>query len=147
MTPPKGPLASPETAQPPMGPEARTLLASPIGDKLVGPLMQMQQQQQMGQAAGQIRSMLQKLAAGLKDTDPIKAVKLEKMAADLMTLTPPSPGPPGPQGAAGMAGPNPGGGPGGGTPPPSPFGKPPMGGPPMGGPPGGGMAGPLGMPA
>jgi len=91
-------MASPETTSAinPLSPspEAGTVLASPLADRLIGPLMEMQQQQKMGQQGQAIRAMLKMLASQMMDKDPRAAQQLEQLAAKLITLLPQGGAPP-----------------------------------------------------
>lgn len=120
---PRG-MPSPETVMRPApgGADGRAVLSSPLAQRLGGPLMQAQQQQQMGKALSIARTMIQAIAKQMAESDPKRAADLEQMAAKLLKLMPA--GPPPPTTAAGvrpMAGalPQPGaGGPAGSPPPP-----------------------------
>lgn len=108
----------------PGGAEGRTVLNSPLAERLGGPLQLQQQQQQLGRMAGIARQMLQGIARALADTDPKRAAEFETIGAKLLKMIPPSQGAPtSPVGVQGMAQRMPQGGPGPGqmptgTPPP-----------------------------
>lgn len=117
-------MAPPETAQRPMpgGAEGRTVLSSPLAERLGGPLMQAQKMQQIGRIANIARMALQSIAKAIQDTNPKMAAEYETMAAKLLRVSPPQPGPPtSPQGVGQMAQQMPaaGGGPNPAMPPPA----------------------------
>lgn len=70
------------------GPESRTLLASPIADRVAGPIMQMQRMEALTKAVGALRQGIQLIARMAVDVNPRGARELEKMAAQLLTLFP-----------------------------------------------------------
>lgn len=130
-------MASPALAQPNMqaGPESQTLMASPLADRIGGAVQAQQQQNRMAQIAEMVRMGLRMLSSGVTTNDPRSAAKLEKFAADLLTMFTKKPVPQTPQAMRQMAGglnmpPSPGPG----FPPPAVPGTnmlPPMGGSPL----------------
>lgn len=109
------PISSPETnmamAPGSISPEVNTILASPLADRLIGPIMEMQQMQKMAKTGDMVRTVLQSMAKQIISVDPKKASDLEQLAAKLIKLLPmpggmPSPGAMqkdlGPSGTAGM---------------------------------------------
>lgn len=104
-----GRMASPETTAPGPGPESRTLLASPVADRLAGPLQTMQRMQGFQKAAMSIRAAMQMLARQMADLDPRGAAKLEQDAARLLNLFPAVQPPANPAAVQSMAASLPGG--------------------------------------
>lgn len=121
---PAGRMASPETFQRPApgNVDSRTLLSSPLADRISGPLMQ---QQVMAQQAKMMHQMavpiIMQIARSRQESDPKSSSKLFKIVGDLVAAVPPVQPPPTSPGGmaratAGM--PMPGGQPGMGGPPP-----------------------------
>src|SRR4249920_4154382 len=87
MPPP--PMSSPEMDQGgAISPEVSTILSSPLADRLVGPLMQMQKMGKMAKVGDAVRGMLKMLAGQMLEMDPKKAATLEQLAAKILTLLP-----------------------------------------------------------
>ncbi len=124
-----GRMAPPETVMRPQpgGVEGRTVMASPLADRLGGPLQMMQQMQQEQRQLGMMTQMLSVMARNTADQDPKRAADFYRVIADIQKrLMRPSPGPPtSPAGVQGMAGRLPmSGAPGQGGPPPAAGGAP-----------------------
>jgi hypothetical protein len=111
-----GRMASPETVMRPMPGqvEGRTVMNSPLAERLGGPLQQMQQLQQQSRMAGIARTMIDTLSKSFVDSNPKLASELQIMSAKLLKTLPPQPAPPTtPTAVQGVAGQLPMGGPGG----------------------------------
>src|SRR5262245_51698375 len=81
-----------------VSPEVQTILASPLADRLVGPLMAMQKMGKMAKVGDAIRGLLQGLAKEMLEFDPKKSATLEQLSAKILTLLPQPEGPPTAQG-------------------------------------------------
>jgi hypothetical protein len=86
-----GRMASPETTMRPVpgGAEGRTVLSSPLADRLGGPLMQQQKMQATSRQFQMALQMLRAVADSFRDTDPKMAGKLYNSIGGLMKAFPP----------------------------------------------------------
>ena len=100
-------MASPETVMrppSPSSPDSRTVLASPLADRLGGPLQQQQRMAQLTKMVGWATKLLGQVANQVMDTSPKQASELKQIEAKLIRWFPPQPGPPtSPAGVQGMA--------------------------------------------
>ena len=125
---PAGRMAPPEMTERPApgNVDSRTLISSPLADRIGGPLME---QQEMAKEAQMLHKMavpvILQIARRRQERDPKSSAKLYKIAGDLVQAVPPvQPPPTSLGGMSRMTGgmpPMPGGAPGGSGAPPAPV--------------------------
>src|SRR5262245_44199726 len=78
-------LSAPETLMRPQpgGADGRTVLASPLADRVAGPLMQQQQQAQWAKQLTIARQMIEGVARAMMGTDPKTASELLSVLSKL----------------------------------------------------------------